>query len=102
MTRWMVKMTPTGCCVLEIHNGHSAIVAEHCSCPSAAQIVREHNAHAAMREPLAALAALPISHLEKWKDDTPVFAINDVRLTVGDIRKAKAALALADQETVSR
>ena len=62
-------------------------------------IVRAVNSYDAMRAALRPFAALLSAHHADMPDNRPVFGINDALFTVGDLHAARAALALADQET---
>ena len=68
-------------------------------CPDARLIVRAVNAHDAMREALRPFSALLAAHHADVPDDRPIFGINDAVFTAGDLRAARAALALADNDT---
>lgn len=68
-------------------------------CPDARLIVRAVNSYDAMRAALRPFAALLSAHHADMPDNRPVFGINGALFTVGDLHAARAALALADQET---
>lgn len=73
----------TICSVCAFARGKSHVTAH-------TEALREENGR--LRGLLAPFAKLSVKHLEDKKDNAPVWAINDVIITVGDIRRAQAAL----------
>jgi len=53
-------------------------------------------------EALRPLAWLDIEHLAERADDSIVFAVNDTTITVGDVRRARAALAALPGRSAGR
>ena len=51
-------------------------------------------------EALRPFAALPIGHWASHPDEDPIWAVNGVRITVGDIRRARLALVKAKQNSI--
>lgn len=47
---------------------------------------------------LKVFANLDISHHDGKPDDRPVFGLNETVFTLGDVRRARAALSLVNQE----
>ena len=52
----------------------------------------------AMREALRPFAQLDIDHLSNALGTTPLYGINNSIITIGQVRQAKAALALAGNQ----
>jgi hypothetical protein len=55
-----------------------------------------------LKDAIKGLSELPIDHLDNRADGTPVYGIGDKVITVGDIRKAKAVLAVAAKKPQER
>ena len=67
----------------------SQVIAE-CAAAQAAEIERLRAERDALREAVALVAALPVSG--DPADDVPVFGLDGVYITHGDVRRARAAL----------